>query len=122
MCLKHPRSLLQPLRADLERALEAELMVDACSIVKARTSACKEIRTLCQSCFDEELALRKGLHRDVANVTTGKVLKRLLVQIGHIDPSVAFGKVFPWLAGCRAPVYGSRIVILRVSPWSLCST
>ena len=125
MSLKHPRSLFQP----LERAFEAELMVDSCGKVKARTAARKEIRTLCGDCAEEDLVLRKGLHRDVASVTKSKVsvaMKRLLVTtlciwVTLIRPwRMLLEKAFPWSGGFRARVSGRRIAIPRVFQWSPC--
>ena len=92
MSLQHPRRLLHPLSPDLERALEAEVSHDECRVSKLRTEACKDISRICQETIAEEQALRKSLHRDVSAVTGPKksvAMKRLLVQLGHVDPSVA---------------------------------
>ena len=92
MSLQHPRRLLQPLSPDMERALEAEISHDGCRVGKVRTEACKDINGACKAAAAEELELRKNLHPDVSAVTRTKqsvAMKRLLVQIGHVDPTVA---------------------------------
>ena len=117
MSLQHPRKLLQPLSPDLEKALEAEISHDECRVGRCRTEACQDIGKVCRSSLTEEGALRKGLNEDVLRVTEPKqsvAMKRLLVQIGHVDPSVADAvrEGFPlvgWLPGlwdsdCEPPV------------------
>ena len=72
--------------------MEAELSHDLCRVGRSRTEACREISRVCRAALPEEARLREGLHSDVSTVTGPKqtvAMKRLLVEIGHVDPTVA---------------------------------
>ena len=84
MSLKHPRCLLHPLSEELEQALLAELTADPCQVLKSRTGVHGDRQTV------QTVSGRGGLPASgLAQRRASAAMKRLLVQVGHVDPAVA---------------------------------
>ena len=75
-----------------------QLWTRKCSLTRvprfaAEPKPAKDVKRMCDESCLEEVALRKGLCDDVASVTKSikmtVAMKRLLVQVGHVDPAVA---------------------------------
>ena len=128
--LEHPRTIFRPLGKALETSLETELLQDSAKAGRFRAEACKEITRMCQDCASAEAEARLALDPRIERVTGTKksvAMRRLLLQVGHVDPDVAdlVREGFPlvgwlprsglWDADCEPPSLSVAVEALTAS-------